>query len=286
MTQGNLCSTEELRKNLGAENLVIIDASWYLPSAQRDAYQEFTQQRIVGAVFFDIEQISDVSSSLPHMLPSEQSFSQAVNALGIENSSELIIYDSAGLFSAARVWWMFKYFGHQNVRILNGGLPAWVESGGEVHTTLPVPPQPAKSAYSTTVSDAFLADKNVLMQNSESAEYLVLDARSEGRFRGEQPEPRADLTSGHMPYSMSLPYDRLLSGGYLKSVSQLQEIFAQYGVQPSQTHKPLITSCGSGVTAAIITLALSEAGFAMHKLYDGAWAEWASATDTTILQGG
>lgn len=277
LDESHLCPAAELLANLGEPNLRVIDASWYMPAAARDTQQEFDQQHVPGAVFFDIDKICDTNSELPHMLPSAEQFGEAVGELGISNDSDIIVYDTAGLFSAARVWWMFKSFGHRRVRVLDGGMPAWVFAGGELSSTAAAP---RAVKYTANLDGSMLASKALLIENSVTAAYLVLDARSRDRFYGRAPEPRPGLSAGHMPNSVSLPFDQLLDDGKLKSREQLLTILHNNGVsQDSQ----IITTCGSGVTAAIITLALAETGFGLHQLYDGAWSEWASATDTVIL---
>ncbi len=282
-----LCSAEELKIKLASEAdspaLRVIDASWYMPAANRNCRAEFLAKHIYGAVFFDIDQVCDRASSLPHMLPTAEQFAEAVTMLGIDSQSEIVVYDTAGLFSSARVWWMFKLFGHDNVRVLDGGLPAWIAAGGKVADAQIESAPRASKSFKVGFNETLLADKDVLIKNAESGEYLVLDARSAGRFDGAEPEPRRGLASGHMPKSYSLPFNTLIHQGKLKSKVELLAIFANFGLTPETDDKPIITSCGSGVTAAVVTLALVQAGFAMHKLYDGAWAEWASAGDTTIL---
>ncbi len=286
-----LCSVEELKPVLDSQNICVIDASWYMPAQNVDCFAQFQAERIKGAQFFDIDQVCDISSTLPHMLPSTSQFSESVTNMGVNNETAIVVYDSAGLFSAARVWWMFKVFGHKNIRVLNGGLPAWIasggetESGGETRTKEPQSNKHRLEIYKANINETFLANKDVLIRNCQSGEYMVLDARSKGRFSGAQPEPRAGLPSGHMPHSKSLPFDLLVDDGYLKPESSLRSVFAEYGLDAKIDQQALITSCGSGITAAIISLALVEAGFAMHKLYDGAWSEWASSDDTVVLQG-
>lgn len=275
--KSNLCSVSELQRLLDNPTICIIDSSWYMPAQAIDTRSEHLKKHIPGAVFFHIDEVCDLSSDLPHMLPSAEEFSTAVATLGISNEKEVIVYDSAGLFSAARVWWMFKVFGHQKVRVLQGGLPTWVAAGGEVSD---VPVEVAPATYHAQLDANLVVDKAAVIANCESKECVVLDARSNQRFLGTAPEPRPGLSSGHMPESRSLPFDQLLENGQLKTANELRPIFASLGVNE---HTKVITSCGSGVTAAIITLALSEAGFGMQRLYDGAWSEWASANDTVVL---
>ncbi len=284
LVTSELCSVDELKSRLSEDDVKVVDASWYLPAANINCIDQFSKQRIAGAVFFDIDEVCDQTSDLPHMLPTEDHFAQAVLDLGIDNQSDVVVYDTAGLFSAARVWWMFKIFGHERVRVLDGGLPAWLNAGGETESG------PSKSAsrakaFKAQINETFLADKSVIKKNIDSGDYIVLDARSKGRFNGEEPEPRIGLSSGHMPRSKSLPIGELIKHGKLKTVGELINVFSKLGLQSDDHDQALITSCGSGVTAAIITLALVQCGFGMHKLYDGAWAEWASAEDSIILGG-
>lgn len=273
-----LINVNELANIANQANVHILDTSWYLPAKQRDCQQEFLDCHIPGAHFFDIDVVSDHSSDLPHMLPSAELFAQTVGGLGIVNQDRVIVYDTAGLFSAARVWWMFKVFGHQDVLVLNGGLPAWQAAGLPVSNELN---KPGAVEYKAILSAAMVRDKSDMISNAESGECVVLDARPHARFTGQDPEPRPELSSGHMPNSVSLPFDQLIENGHLKPVEQLKAIFASLDVHQSSQ---LITSCGSGVTAAIITLALAEAGLGLHSLYDGAWSEWAAADDTVILR--
>ncbi|NNC99404.1 MAG: sulfurtransferase [Gammaproteobacteria bacterium] len=276
----NLCSPQQLQQNLGSAAIRVLDCSWYLPAQQIDAPQEYLARHIPGAAFFDIDKICDQQSDLPHMLPNADKFASQVEKLGINDDSEVVVYDTAGIFSAARVWWMFHVFGHTKVRVLNGGLPSWLDNGGEV-SDKPVKIASAAGQRFTPQFDAtMVATRNELLENCDTREKLILDARSGSRFLGLAPEPRPGLPSGHMPQSVSLPFDHLLDAGKLKPKVDLLSLFNDLGVREGT---PVVTSCGSGVTAAIITLALAECGFGMQSLYDGAWAEWGSAPDTLIL---
>ena len=287
----NLCSVNELSDLIelshsakeSQSQLKILDCSWYMPSQQIDTAAAYAEQHICGARFFHIDKICDESSAYQHMLPTPGQFSSAVEALGVCSQSKIVVYDSAGLFSAARVWWMFRAFGHNDIRVLDGGLPAWVEMGQHVEGTTSDKESLGDVANSRFIAkdpSEFVVSLAQMKENSQSGESLVLDARSRGRFLGQLPEPRPGLASGHMPNSISLSYDELISEGRLKDVSALKQIFTNRGIT-SET--PLISSCGSGVTAAIITLALDECGFGLHRLYDGSWSQWASQDDTTIL---
>ena len=282
------CSVDQLKSLIQHSDVKVVDCSWYLPSQSIDAENEFEQRRIPGAQLFHIDLICDQDSSLPHMLPSADIFSQEAAKLGISNDSHIVVYDSAGLFSAARVWWTFKVFGHQNVQVLNGGLPAWEEQGGAIerHTTTASKKDYVSDRafnYVATLNSELVISKQELIENIRSKQYQVIDARSEERFLGLAPEPRAGLPSGHMPESVSMSYAGLIENGRLKPAQKLQAMFDAVGITRSSR---IVTSCGSGVTAAILTLALVKCGYGFNRLYDGSWSEWASADDTVILNRG
>ena len=261
-------SAEELASRIEAPNLVILDASWHLPTANRDPRAEFNQQHIPNAQFFDIDNISDKCSQLPHMLPSQSDFAEAVSALGVSNDSEIVVYDSVGLFSAPRCWWTFRVFGHTHIRILEGGLPAWIEAGYPLTAEIN---KVEKADYLADFHPEYVASVEDVLENCRSKAVTVLDARSEARFYAEAPEPRPGVAGGHIPGSRSLPYDLLVESGSLKSANELQTLFAARGVR---TGSAVITSCGSGISAAVIFLALHQAGYGLNRLYDGSWAEW------------
>ena len=273
----NLITPKELANHIEDTNLVIIDGSWYLPNQNRNPRQEYNDQHIPGARFFDIDAVSDQTSNLPHMMPDQDLFAKEVEQLGISNSSEIIVYDGSGLFSAARVWWMFQAFGHNRVKILEGGLPQWLDLGYSVtQKQSPI----HKGSFRCHLNNSMVSTMKEVQENCETGKFTLLDARSGARFRGEAPEPRPELPSGHMPGATSLPFTDLMNGNQLKPVSDLKPIFASMGLNEDSQ---IITSCGSGVTAAIITLALSSCGYGNNKLYDGSWTEWASNPDNPIL---
>lgn len=269
----NLVSSAVLIKWCDKQTLKILDASWYLPTQGRNPRAEYAQQHIPTAQYFDIDAVCDQHSTLPHMLPSANDFATAVGNLGISNSDTVVVYDTAGLFSAARAWWMFKVFGHQQVFVLNGGFPAWLASGG-IPSHLAASVTPAN--YLATLNPHMVANLEALQDNLITRAATVIDARPRGRFLGREPEPRAGLAAGHIPNSVSIPISELLNDGILKPKSQLKDIFRQAGVDETTN---VITSCGSGVTAAVLTLALAECGFGLQRLYDGAWSEWAASNN-------
>ncbi|MEO0392886.1 MAG: 3-mercaptopyruvate sulfurtransferase [Pseudomonadota bacterium] len=259
----------------------VIDASFHLPTSGRDVQAEFTAKHIPGAVLFDINQVKDQTSPLPHMLPSATEFGQMVGALGIGNGDHVITYDSVGIFSAPRAWWMFRAMGHDQVSVLDGGLPAWKRAG---HSTAQgATPSPTPTTFNVQRQDAMILDLAAMAAQVKNGA-PVLDARAADRFAGAKPEPRAGLRSGHIPGSTNLPFHQLLDsshGGFL-GTAQLRAIFEQAGVDFDQ---PLITSCGSGVTAAVLTFALALLGKHDVQLYDGSWAEWGLEGGPAIATG-
>lgn len=272
-----LISTQDLADRLGAPDLRIIDASWWLDG--RDARSDFEKERLPGAVFFDIEAVSDRTSPYPHMLPTPQAFAEAMSALGVAESDDIVVYDAQGLFSAARVWWTLRIMGATRVRVLEGGLPKWRAEGR------PLEHGPVLARDASTFRSAFVAENVVNLEQVRQAlggGIQVVDARGAPRFRGAAAEPRAGVRSGHMPGALNLPFGQLLNpDGTLKRGAALEAAFRDAGVD---LHRPVITSCGSGVTAAILTLGLAELGHA-SRLYDGSWAEWGARDDVPIEVG-
>lgn len=272
-----LISTEELAARLGDPSLRIIDGSWHLDG--RDAAAEHLRARIPGAVWFDLEGVSDHSTDLPHMLPTPDAFAEAVGALGVSEGDTVVVYDTAGLFSAPRVWWTFRLMGAKDVRVLDGGLPRWTAEGRTVESGPATTPAPARFTPEPRIGD--VADlPSVLAAITGDAQ--IVDARPAARFTGEAAEPRAGLRSGHMPGALNLPFKTLIGeDGRLLRGEALSARFAETGLD---IDGPIITSCGSGVTAAVLTLALAELG-RDSALYDGSWAEWGGRRDTPVAVG-
>lgn len=265
-----LVSTEWLAGQLGAPGLKIVDGSWYLPAMNRDPKAEFLAGHIPGAVFFDIDEIADHSTDLPHTLPSDADFAAKVGALGLSNGDRIVVYDGGGLFSAPRVRWMLKKYGAADVAILDGGLPKWKAEGRPLESGA-AKTAPARFEARLDRSAAVWIDEVAAALQAGSAQ--VADARSKPRFDGTTPEPRTGIPAGHMPGAVNLATTDLVANGRLKPVEDLQKAIAAAGLDPS---KPVITSCGSGVSATIINLAFEASGYAEPRLYDGSWTEWAS----------
>jgi thiosulfate/3-mercaptopyruvate sulfurtransferase len=271
-----LVTTQWLADHLHDRNFVVL-ASHYVPVQKPgDAQAEYRAGHIPGAVYFDIEAVSDHSTDLPHMLPGTTQFSEAAGALGIGDGDTIVVYDSPSLFSAPRVWWTFRLFGAKNVFILDGGLPKWKAEGRPLETG-DVKRVAKKFTAEMNVGAIALTDDVRMALADESAQ--VVDARSAGRFAGTAPEPRPGLRSGHMPGAFNVPYDRLLDNGRLASRDRIASAFAAAGVD---VDKPIITTCGSGVTAAILSFALEALGKEPKRLYDGSWTEWAGRPDLPV----
>ncbi|MCB5199861.1 3-mercaptopyruvate sulfurtransferase [Loktanella sp. TSTF-M6] len=275
-----LVSADWLKAHLRDPDMRILDASWHMPDAGRDARAEYAASHIPGARFFDIDDISDSRSELPHMVPEVEKFMSRLRAMGVGDGHQVVVYDSTGLFSAARVWWMFRLMGKRDVAVLDGGLPAWIAAGG---ATEDMPPVIRDRHMTVSRQNQMIKDVTQVARAAKLGDHTTLDARAPARFNGEVPEPRAGLRSGHIPGSRNLPYTALLNAdGTMKDAPALQQAFADAGADLT---KPVITTCGSGVTAAIINLALERIGKTDHALYDGSWSEWGMYPDLPIATG-
>ena len=275
-----LVSTGWLEAHLKDPDLRILDASWYMPDSGRDPKAEYDATHIPGARFFDIDEISDLRSSLPHMAPPVEKFISRMRAMGVGDGHQVVVYDGAGLFSAARVWWLFRLMGKTDIAVLDGGLPKWLAEGRAVEDMAPI----LRDRHITVSRQAHMVrDVTQVAAASKLGDHTIIDARGPGRFAGTEAEPRPGLRSGHIPGSVNVHYARLLTpDGTMKSPDELRAVFAEAGADLS---KPAITSCGSGVTAAIVNLALERLGKRDHALYDGSWSEWGMYGDLKVAQG-
>ncbi|MCV6548020.1 MAG: 3-mercaptopyruvate sulfurtransferase [Cohaesibacter sp.] len=272
-----LVSTEWLESHLKSPDVVVLDGSWYLPHMERDAIAEYEKTHIPGALFFDIDQIADLSSDLPHMLPSAVQFSSAMRKMGIGDGQRIVIYDGMGLFSAARVWWTLRTMGVTDVYILDGGLPKWLEEGRPVDDVVPIPGQ---RHFSARLDHGAVRDFRDVLKAVDDNSIQIVDARPRERWQGLAAEPRPNLQSGRIPGSLNVPFMELLDDkGRLKDLDAIKEQFEKAGVDLG---KPIITSCGSGATAAILCFALDSLGHSKHALYDGSWADWGAREDSPV----
>lgn len=264
-----LVSTDWLEQHIDDPDLRILDASWYLPDMNRDAKAEYVAGHIPEARFFDIEEISDQRSAMPHMAPPVEKFMSRMRAMGVGDGHQVVVYDGAGLFSAARVWWLFRLMGKTDIAVLDGGMAKWQAEGRTIETSTPL----IRDRHMTTTrQNQLVRDVTQVASASKLNDHEIIDARGPARFRGDSPEPREGLRSGHIPNSRNLHYATLLkSDGTMKDPTAIKALFEAAGVDLSQ---PVITTCGSGVTAAILSLALEIIGHRNHALYDGSWAEW------------
>lgn len=275
-----LVSTDWLAAHLKDPDLRIFDASWYLPDAGRDALAEYTADHIPGARFFDIDDVSDSRSELPHMAPAVEKFMSRMRAMGVGDGHQVVVYDGMGLFSAARVWWLFRLMGQKNIAVLDGGLPKWVADG---HETTSAPPTIRDRHMTVKYEGHRLRDVTDVARAAKLGDHSIIDARAPARFRGEAPEPREGMRSGHIPNSQNVFFKDLLNAdNTMKAPATLRTIFRDAGVD---LEKPAITTCGSGVTAAVLSLALERIGKTDHALYDGSWSEWGMYADLPIATG-
>ena len=272
-----LVTTRWLAERLGRRDVRVVDGSWHMPQLKRDARAEFGEAHVPGAVFFDIDEIADTASPLPHMLPTARVFAARVGALGIGSRDRVVVYDTRGVVSAARVWWTFRAFGHDRVAVLDGGLPAWRAEGRALEAGVPAP---RPRAFGARLRPGLVRTFEQMRKNLVTRREQVLDARSHGRFVGTEPEPRPGLRPGHIPGSLDLPYDQLYRpDGTLLPVEELRAAFAKVGLDPA---RPVVTTCGSGVTASVLALGLHLVGAPKVAVYDGSWTEWGGRADTPV----
>lgn len=278
-----IVETDWLAAHLDAPDLVIFDASWHLPTEKRDAKSEYLAAHIPGALFFDIDDLVNEKSSLPHMLPSTVKFASRMKKMGVGDGARIVVYDhdAKGLFSSARAWWTFRAMGHGDVAVLNGGLKKWLAEGRAVEDGEPV--KRSERHYTPRMNSELIRDVDDMKTLITSKEAQIVDARSPGRFEGKETEPRPGLRAGHIPGSRNVHYATLLNpDGTFKSKEDLAKVFAAAGVDP---HRDVVTTCGSGVTASIVALALAVLGQTNAAVYDGSWAEWGADSELPIETG-
>lgn len=279
---GPLVTAEWLKAAIGSPDLVVLDATWFLPTESRDGKAEHRIARIPGARFFDVDAISDPDSDLPHMLPTAGRFARIAGGLGVGNETRIVVYDAKGVASAPRAWWMFRVFGHDGISVLDGGLPAWRAAGGPIESGEPAPVLPRR--FVPSFRSALLVGFGDLIRPIRDRGLprpRIVDARAKGRYDGTAPEPRPGLRSGHIPHSDNLPYQALLAAdGRLADEATLRARLAEVGVDGSE---PVVFTCGSGVSACVLALAVARLGLPDAAVYDGSWSEWASHPDGIIV---
>ena len=276
-----IVSTEWLAEHLNAPDVRVADASWYLPQAGRDAKQEYESAHIPRAVFFDIDDLSDEKSSLPHMLPSTVKFASRMKKMGVGDGARIVVYDTTGIFSAARVWWTFRAMGHRDVAVLNGGLRKWKAEGRPLQDGPPA--KRSERHYTPLQNTEIIRDLDEMQALLRKSGTQIVDARPAGRFEGRDPEPRPGLRGGHIPGSKNVPSQDLLNAdGTLKSAAELGKLFENVGIDVS---RPVVTTCGSGVTASMLALALAVLGQTNAAVYDGSWAEWGQENGLPVETG-
>jgi thiosulfate/3-mercaptopyruvate sulfurtransferase len=272
-------SADWLEQRLNDPTVKIIDASWYLPAQKRDPKAEYAAAHIPGAVFYDQDAIADLTSGLPHTIPSPAAFADAVGKLGISETDTIVVYDGPGIFTAPRVWWLLRTMGARSVFVLDGGMDGWKAEGRPMTADVPAP---VAVKFQTQFNAAAITPFAEMVDIVATRKRQIADARGAARFTGDEAEPRPGMRSGHMPGAKSLPSGVFSTGGKLKSLSALRKTIESAGID---LEKPVVTTCGSGITAAIIILALQSLGHTDNKLYDGSWSEWGSRADTPVVTG-
>ncbi len=272
-------SADWVEKQLGAPEFRVVDAAWYLPAQNRNGAAEYAAGHIPGAVFFDQDVIADHASGLPHTVPSPEFFAMEVGKLGISDTDTIVVHDGPGIFTAPRVWWLFRTMGAKNVFVMDGGLDGWKKEGRPLSTDLP---EPAPAVFRTSFNPYAVTSFEEMRGIVSTGARQIADARGAGRFTGEEAEPRAGMRSGHMPGAKSMPSGTFSVNGRFKDLASLRRHFEESGIDLA---RPVVTSCGSGITAAIITLALHSLGHEDNTLYDGSWSEWGGREDTPIVTG-
>ena len=275
-----LVSTDWLAERLGSNEIAVVDATWFMPNEGKRGRDAYAAGHIPGAVFFDIDEIADHATDLPHMLPTPETFAEAAGALGLRRDLIIVVYDGQGLFSAPRVWWTLRIMGFPEVFVLDGGLPKWRAEGRPTDSTLP---HPTPATLEPAFDPSLIRDLDAMRATLAARDAQVIDARAGPRFRGEVPEPRAGLRSGHMPGALNLAWNGLIKAdGTMKSPDEIADAFRAAG---TDLDGPIVTTCGSGVSASLLALALARLGREDVAVYDGSWTEWAGRADTPIVTG-